>query len=80
MARLLSSVNQRFGAAGVRAQAQLRADTDKPYLTWMETYTCESAAQAHTIVVQLPALVAQAGLLPLIDGERHHELFSPLGA
>ena len=60
---------------GVQCELLLRAEPDKPYLTWMEVYYEVSKDAADTLLDQLSEWLKRHDLFRLMQGERHVEFF-----
>lgn len=61
---------------GLQARLLQRPEPDHDLLTWMETYAIEPTARGITVEMQTDIEAhAKALLLPLIQGERHTEVF-----
>ena len=77
METLVRAMQARLGALhGVSAQLKRRPEAPAGLQTWMEIYAgTEQGFEAH-----LAAAAHQGGLAPLIQGERHTEVFMDIQA
>ncbi len=60
---------------GVQCELMLRAEPEKPFLTWMEVYSDVSKDEVGSLLDQLSDWFKRHDLFRLVQGERHVELF-----
>ena len=75
VARLQAQVRDRH--PGLETRLLRRPEAVGDVWTWMETYAWPQSAEGVTVTLQAEIEAAAAGLMALLEGARHTEVFEP---